>query len=193
MLTAENGWFHFAYGGARSDRYQDDYRLMLSEWWSINNKDDALAVFERLANGQEHSQAFEKQWLPKLAKLEKASTRWDPMTREMFDKKAFLNQYGIKAWDYGRAQSVLAFAYQAGYLSLKQAREQAMPLAKKVQTEFASWEAVGQSYLLGYLYWTENYDQYRQQSSLVGGLYNDPKSPWVVIPWNLDLNTQPLL
>ena len=59
----------------------------------------------------------------------------------------------MDGWDYSRALQVLGDCYLADYINLEECLDLSLPIAKKLQSAFTSWEELADSYIYGYAFW----------------------------------------
>ena len=59
-------------------------------------------------------------------------------------------EHGMDGWDYSRALQVLGDCYLADYINLEECLDLSLPIAKKLQSAFTSWEELADSYIYGY-------------------------------------------
>ena len=88
---------------------------------------------------------------------------------------------GIDGWDYSRALQILGDCYQAEYINLQECLDMSLPIARKLQETYDSWEGVAESYLYGYSFWKkelptdydsqERWDIYDELKSMEQGPY----------------------
>ena len=62
-------------------------------------------------------------------------------------------EHGMDGWDYSRALQVLGDCYLADYINLEECLDLSLPIAKKLQSAFTSWEELADSYIYGYAFW----------------------------------------
>ncbi|MRR34633.1 DUF1266 domain-containing protein [bacterium] len=67
-----------------------------------------------------------------------------------------------------------------------------MPAAAMLQRTFVSWKDLGENYLVGRQFWS--YGQTQRDGQLYQNVYRQllskSSSPWILIPWNLDLRVR---
>ena len=76
-----------------------------------------------------------------------------------------------------------------GYLTEDEAWDRIMPAARRLQRTFDSWKDLGENYLIGREFWSQeeterNGPLYRE---VYQHLLDDSASPWNRCAWNLDL------
>ncbi|TDC39016.1 DUF1266 domain-containing protein [Actinomadura sp. KC345] len=91
-------------------------------------------------------------------------------------------------WDYGRALMLYRWGHMVGWLTEEYCWERMLPLAIDIQRRYSSWRDMATCYLQGRLLWSggggKAQDEYER---LVEDLATEPRSPWNLVPWNLDL------
>ena len=92
------------------------------------------------------------------------------------------------AFDLVRYINLVDNGFCAHYLGEQESWDLIMPMAKKTQESFSSWQELGDNFLDGRAIWNGGPD--RSFSMTIGLLSNskDANSPWSK-PWNLDLGT----
>ncbi len=190
-LNQKNQMSHFDYGGSNRDITTAEAKQLLLEWWDITSKADAEAAVGELGQGKMHNAEFIQQYgnLFSISQPElELAARQDPFVNELISHKDNVVKHGIIAWDMVRAQWIIAIAYKAGYFTLDEARQLALPLAIKTQSTFSSWEEMANNHALGFYFWSQNPQQYEETKAIAEQLLTDSNSPWVVLDWNLNLS-----
>ena len=59
-------------------------------------------------------------------------------------------------WDYSRAEELLAHGYCVGWFNLGEYLGYAVPIGKKIQDRFGSWDEFGDDYVTNYMSWVAN-------------------------------------
>lgn len=199
ILTEANGERHDMLGGC--ERTPENIRVGnqgLSEWWGINSRADLLEALSWIENGG-HRRGFD-QTVSQLASAtpeQLADMRIRvagnaAATNELEVALKYGKRFGprsISGWDYSRYVFLCRRGYLGGYLTEDEAWRKIMPVAKLLQANFRSWEDLGDNYIGGREYWSltqtqkdgELFNASRQR------LLHDPESPWLRIPWNLNL------
>lgn len=173
-------------------------RKLLSEWWSVKNRDQLLAALKWL-QFQGHRADFdelgrkvdamnEQQYMAAEAALAADSDQLNSL-HIVRQNHQTLGRPGILAWDLVRYIAVCRWGYMAGYLSEREAWEYIMPAARRLQETFSSWQDLQKDYLIGREFWSA------EPTDVNGGrfriifhlLLQDPNSPWNVNPWTMNL------
>lgn len=177
-------------------RIADEKRLLI-KWWGVHNREDLLQVLSgQLTNGHNVSWMNFRKLLANKSPIDKGQvltlleSAADPdgvaVVKEHGDQ---LGERGLLAWDLCRYISLCRWGYQVGYLSEKEASERIIPVAKKLQKTYTSWEQLGKEYLIGRKFWSiKNYKEDENDSMKnLSFLLKSPKSPWVYLPWDTQL------
>jgi hypothetical protein len=91
-------------------------------------------------------------------------------------------------WDYGRALMLYRWGHMAGWLTEEYCWERMLPLAIDIQRRYASWHDMSTCYLQGRLLWSGGGGKAQAEyERLVEELATEPRSPWNLVPWDLDL------
>lgn len=199
VLTESNRGQHDLLGACqKTETNAAQQKRLLEQWWGDENRRDLLDSLKWVRN-EGHRKGFEKlgarvcSLSPEQLRALSEQTKDDPEARNQI--KIVLQHYralgdkGLKGWDYSRYVALCGWGYVAGYLSEKEAWDRIMPVARLLQKTFDSWEELGQNYLIGRAYWSlaqtrKSGDRYRRA---VEQLCSRPNSPWVKLPWDLDL------
>ncbi|WP_131736242.1 DUF1266 domain-containing protein [Actinomadura roseirufa] len=91
-------------------------------------------------------------------------------------------------WDYGRALMLYRWGHMVGWLTEEYCWERMLPLALDIQRRYTSWTDMATCYLQGRLLWSGGGGKAQAEyERLTVQLSTDPRSPWNLVPWNLDL------
>ena len=91
-------------------------------------------------------------------------------------------------WDYGRALMLYRWGHMVGWLTEEYCWERMLPLAIDIQRRYSSWRDMATCYLQGRLLWSGGGGKAQEEyERLVEDLATEPRSPWNLIPWDLDL------
>ncbi|MDZ4199895.1 MAG: DUF1266 domain-containing protein, partial [Kiritimatiellia bacterium] len=108
------------------------------------------------------------------------------------ENKQTLGDSGLLAWNLLLRVSWCRRAYRAGYLSEDEFWRHVMPVARLLQKSFDSWETMGRNYLHGFQYSAPKdfytTDTGRLRWLIFDRLLRDADSPWLQLPWDLDLS-----
>jgi hypothetical protein len=173
-------------------------KLVLSQWWDVNNRGDLLRTLEWL-QFEGHRTEFEELGRRVNALTERefisieAAADSNPQVAHQLDivhkHGRALGQKGILAWDVIRYISLCRWGYLAGYLSDTEAWDLIMPAALRLQQTFASWQDLQSDYLIGREFWSV--EQSESNGARYRAIYErflqDSSSPWNLNPWAMDL------
>lgn len=92
-------------------------------------------------------------------------------------------------WDYGRALMLYRWGHMVGWLTEEYCWERMLPLALDIQRRYTSWRDMATCYLQGRLLWSGGGGGKAQAEydRLIEQLAADQRSPWNLVPWDLDL------
>jgi len=166
--------------------------------WGITNREDVLRSFKFT-----QTEGYTKTFLEMGAYLEKTSEderrafiagyKDDPDVMNQIE--IVTNHYhllkgkGLLAWDLARCIALCRRAYTAGYLNREEAWAMIMPVARRMQSVFDSWEDMGNNYLLGRRFWSKTAADKGNPilEKQFKKLLEDQNSVWHTVPWKLDL------
>jgi hypothetical protein len=103
---------------------------------------------------------------------------------------SFCPKFGSKsilAWDFMRYISLCRWGYLAGFFSEREAWDEIMPAAVRLQQTFSSWQEMGWIFMVGREFWSPDDDQSVNTNYAFRLLLSEAWSPWRQLPWNLDL------
>lgn len=91
-------------------------------------------------------------------------------------------------WDYGQALMLYRWGRMVGWLTEEYCWERMLPLALDIQRRYSSWRDMAACYLQGRLLWSGGGGAAQAEyERLVEELATEPRSPWNLVPWDLDL------
>jgi hypothetical protein len=181
-----------------------EWKDVLKDWWSIDNRESLLENLEWLQN-EGHSAKFEtfKEIITTIktvpgptvvrAEYEEAIKN----NEEFKDKIAvvaryneFLGDKSLYGWDAARYICLCRWGFICGYLTEDEAWEKIMSATRFIQKTFDSWEDLGTNYLIGREFWSpKNEDRYIFEDTYMR-LLEMPGSPWKQLPWDLPLGEE---
>ena len=166
LLVQSNGDSHELLG-SRPPSDQPWARYALSQWWNIKNQQQAIDTLD---------------WLEETGhrKFYQRKERWPRQQRKPLEL--------YLAWDYCRLVWVAGVSSIAGYLTEDEAWKRIMPVARAIQTNYSSWQEMGEDYLRGRELWLGKRDPKFDQVFRVLTNPTDPTSPWNKNKWNTDLS-----
>lgn len=170
ILTELNGWDYNRFAGLPAN---DTTRQMeiasLEEWWGVTDRASAEETLDWIMTGGHRAQfAEDMAYLdacgmgdaPDKAAFirENLSVQSDDEVATYVSWYAAYEEFGentIAGWDYCRALNLMSFYYLAGYYTEEEALNGSLAIAQQVQPMFDSWDALVDSYMIGYEYWAE--------------------------------------
>jgi hypothetical protein len=199
LLTYRNGQrLDMLSSGARSDSNVAEVRQILHDWWGIDDRADLLRVLEHLdreghrATFQRHGQSLLGMPVGRYRMALLAARDQPEVARRMKLCREYYPRYRLNSlvgWDYCRYIMLCRWGYTLGFLTEEEAWARIMPAARKIQHGFGSWVEVGQDYLVGREFWSQ------EETERTGQIYRDiqawlvrePRSPWNQLSWRMEL------
>lgn len=185
----------------------DAVRQGIAESWGVVDRATMLrTLYDLLAHG--HREAYGDQvvgWSQMTAaeaaayeKMLRGSARGDSDSAELLRqfRRVRADERGIRrtdflAWDFVRAAMLARAGASVGFLSEGEAEDFFLMIADELRAHYSSWEALGESFLLGRWYWsaeqgaaersTDLHDRNRQEVLL------GTDGPWRAVPWDMPL------
>ena len=99
-----------------------------------------------------------------------------------------LRRTSILAWDLCRAITTARRCHAVGFLPRDETWEIIQRSARRLQAAYASWEELGEDYLLGYRFFDPEQKSGAGHAPFVALLRTLPQSPWRTIPWKTPLD-----
>ncbi len=176
----------------RDRDHTENCRQMLRDSWSVHNHDELLAELHQLATTGHRSN--EAAMGEQLAGMDDSSYSAYVVANSKDEKKLALCRAAYQKWqertglafDLCRYVDLVDNGYSAGYLRKPEVWNLLLPMARKAQESFASWQELADNFLDGREIWAgQRNPRYEAVAHL---LLNpkDPNSPWQ-LPWNTDL------
>lgn len=201
--TEYNKGSHYDLGvNARTPENTEKILSGLARGWSIFNRNDLLDSLGWLETGG-HRAGFNEivHWLDdadpeaRAQNLHLADADEKTSNRVAFvmSHKDALNGKSIDAWDFARYVNLCRWGYHTGFLTEGEAWGLIMPIARDIQTTYASWDEYGRAFLVGREFWSpkEMIKSGPYSRRIHTRLVTEPDSPWMRIAWNTDLTPQP--
>ncbi len=201
VLAEVNRHRHDMLAGSEPTPEQFDLaKQSLSRWWGIECREDLFRSLKWIEEGG-HRQHFEEMgsYLPTIARTEEQYNKMiaqidDPELKNAWNVVLrnwhYLGKKSLLGWDYSRYIYLCRRGYLLGFISEEEAWKLIMPIAQLLQQTFDSWEQLGENYLIGREFWsyarTKENGWYFLQA--FEKLLADSTSPWVTIPWDLELD-----
>ena len=171
ILTEINGGDYNRFAGTpANDDSMAVNKQSLEEWWSVTDRASADETLDWiLTEGHrtgfaDNMKSLEESGIGQVSAEERVSyilENFDVSQEEAqgyADNYAVYEQYGehaLDGWDYCRAMNLMSFYYLAGYYTEEEALNKSLEIAQTMQPLFESWDALIESYMLGYEYWAE--------------------------------------
>lgn len=183
----------------------DDEAMILRDWWGVTGATSAAETLEWLKY-EGHSRSFSDLYesLTQLAQNEDqyqiVKTRMlkeDTESVEGQKRLAFALDFIWKnkekfkgkklyAWDYMRMANVARWSYSAGYITEETAWQYMYYGSVKLQKTYASWEELGEHYILGRTFWNGS-TNHSDISYGIRWLSTNVSSPWKTNDWYMIL------
>ncbi len=170
ILTELNGWDYNRFAGLPANDTSRQIEIAsLEEWWDVTDRASAEETLDWILTEGHRTQFAEDMEDLKAMGMGDASDKTafikENLTVQSDDEAAmFVNWYAayeefgdnaIAGWDYCRALNLMSFYYLAGYYTEEEALNGSLAIAQQVQPMFDSWDALVDSYMIGYEYWAE--------------------------------------
>ena len=177
-------------------------RKSLADSWGVTTRQEMDDMIDSLVIGRHNPQFLEKAGEYGITEMSRGEFEKELKTvddrelviffRNMFDAYQAFGEKAILGWDLSRATQLCAYGYIAGFYTYDEAVDKALPIGRKIQNDFASWDDFFASYMYGYLYWSEDdiddpKSDYAQRVKILQDLKADKKSP-LNLAWRLDLS-----
>lgn len=187
VLTEMNGGFHTDFGGWGANEHTAPWcKNTLKDFYGIEDK----ASFDDMVKwllGEGHS-AEARAIATSLGPDPRMD---DPKSSLVRANRAQIDRAGLVAWDVGRLVAVVGWGKWAGFATENDATQILLVAAARTQKAYDSWQAFGQAYELGRLFWSGG-KQNDATARALQKLMTDPKSPWLTLPWGLALGVEML-
>ena len=184
--------------GPVTDEIRRANQAMLAEWWEVKSREDFLATLAWIENGGHRKEFRELRW-----RLE--SVPVEHLMREIFKDQKDIRGLGrrfvvaqvlrasrrkgldIAAWDFGRYINLCRWGYLSGYVTEQEAWARILPVARFLQSSFASWDEFADDYFLGRAFWSV--DQAENTGDLHRKAYRDliAQGKWTQESWSSSL------
>lgn len=198
LLTARNGEKHDTLGGMTLTPKTVKYcKTILNDWWGVQTREELLSTLNDLDEsghragfinlGQQVSMLSEKaysSWVQQLVKNPEALNSVK-IARKYYPLLGA--RKSLVAWDYARYISLCRWGYVAGLLSEQEAWQKIMPAAQRIQDAYDSWQELGENYIIGIAFWSDDQAERERCDYALSQLLTDEASPWTTLPWKLTL------
>ena len=184
VLTEMNSGHHDALGGwGRTSTRVHGARTRCRDFYGVDTREDFVQTTTWLATEGHTADAratVARLGAPHLAHLD------DPKQSLARAYRAEIDRVGLLAWDIGRYVAVVGWGAWAGFVAQEEAWRMLLVAAFRVQNAYDSWQSFGAAYELGRRFWSGNQPNEATGRALAK-LFTDPRSPWLTLPWNIDL------
>jgi len=200
LFSQNHQGFNSLAGAELTEAFRKKQReKLLPNSWDVNDRKTLLAQLKILVH-QGHNTRWEG--MKKVSNSDQLllSFKRDWNNAQDYDNAVELvrehgpefGERGILAWDYCRYICLCRWGYQAGYLSESEAWQLMMPIAKRLQELYTSWEQMANEYLIGRDFWWHG-KSLREAPNLLlikQRLLRDPDSPWMQLPWKTAIESK---
>jgi len=173
------------------EKFWPDVQATLNEYWQVHSgKDCRQLLYWMAGQGQRYAWQSDVAWLQQADESDRKV--WRSELPEGYDAYADLltdlepgNQLDVAAWDWVRMADLALAGYLAGYLNQTEWRTFALVALWLLRSQYTSWQALAESYLLGYQLWQTQTDftlspELEQTWEL---LLESPFSPFQQLDW----------
>ncbi len=200
-LFAMNGHgLHSLSGRAPTEANKLSKRQSLTQSWGITSRADLLNQLKELNNGGGHDSLWQSYLRVKRGEIQPEQAKdvaTDLLRGQFKERMAVIDEYGdavgdrgLCAWDLCRYINLVRWGYLIGFVSEKEAYSLMMPVAKKLQQKYSSWEQMNEEYLIGRRFWS--YKEWKNDIARTNRttklLLTQKTSPWVTLPWKANLD-----
>lgn len=180
-------------------------RNILSSWWGINSRSEAIETLDYLARGsfdqvatyifkafsftsEEQGRQYLIDAIPTADMLNRAFPYLDNLRQSyeglkrsgVITRESDLVRIGVLGWDAGRLNFVARLSLEQGYITQEECQSAIEHAYKMVCGHFDSWRDYGMSYAIGRALYAGNSDI----CPLIEELLTNPKSPWTYVSWH---------
>lgn len=198
LTRINNDRFDVLGGGDTSDKQINGNMRSLQNSWGIKDKRTLMQSLKWLERGGDREEfdrmgarisAADPDQIERLYEVYERDPNQTHRVDIMLTHYVGLGDKGLLGWDYSRYVNLCSKGYAVGYLTEDQAWNLILPIAKTLQNTFDSWEDLGANYLIGREYWSLEYttSEGDEFQDALDWLCAAPDSPWVTLPWDLDL------
>jgi Protein of unknown function (DUF1266) len=182
---------------------EGDRKNILTQWWDINSKQDALTtiqyllqegyseLFPIIADAFEDKKGNYAQILEERApaeKLDKAIMLFRNLRNandELIKEKIIttpgdIKKIGISGWDFGRCAFIARLCYEEGHINLQECKHYLEASLQALKKQCSSWEQYTKSYIIGRAMWSS--DSNSGMAVIARNLLTNPKSPLLTNP-----------
>lgn len=162
-------------------------RFILRRWWGVAG---AQRLRETMTWLEEEGHRTEFREIHRLlAPVAAGRATIDPEAntatlRFIVDHHGRFKNGDLVAWDFARLINVARFGFSAGYLPEVDAWQIITRAARRLASEYDSWQELSDNYVLGLRYWQDGAQPDPFFLEAATWLASDPASPWRTVPWS---------
>ena len=181
---------------------------LLSDWWGIDERDEALETFDFLENKvyayyfptvceawrADTDEEREEIILSAMTTDEDAEKAYEQTNNlliaidkmkalKLIESEADVEKIGVTGWDAGRLAFMARLCFDAGYITEAEAWRYIDAAYKMAHQRFRSWDEFAKSYVLGRFIWADD-ESNEFIKQIADDLINKPHSPWKKVPWD---------
>ena len=140
-------------------KFWPDVQATLNEYWQVHSAKDCKQLLYWMAGqGQRYAWQLDVIWLHQASETDRDI--WRSELPDGYEDYANLladlepsSQLDVAAWDWVRMADLAFAGYLAGYLTQAEWRTFALMALWLLRSQYSSWQALSESYLLGYKLW----------------------------------------
>ena len=198
----QHEWLH---GDAPDDVVPDAVRAVLESGWGIAGRDDLLQTLEWLET-EGHRKEYERirELFERKGEFKSDASeliRDEPWAQGFSAEEmmAFRNQAtgmlsfwkthrSLLGWDLCRAIWLCRWGSAVGFMTEEEAWQRIFGYAGQLQQSFGSWQELGENYLAGFNFWSDEDDDSHVRDALkVLSDTTHENSPWKMTSWSTPL------
>lgn len=141
-----------------------DVQATLNEYWQVHSGKDCRQLLYWLAGqGQRYAWQLDVAWLQQADETDREVWRTElpedsAAYAELLSNLEPATQLDVAAWDWVRMADLALAGYLAGYLTQTEWRTFSLMALWLLRSQYASWQDLAKSYLLGYKLWQTQTD-----------------------------------
>lgn len=194
LLIAANQGDPNCLGGIRPGEAKD-YRKILEKWWGITDHQTAIETMTDLLDNGMRARFGRTM---ELFEIYRRQVPIEPTDKRLTNNDVLYphwkqrGQNALLGWDLCRAILVTSWCHVCGYISMAEMMRIALRAGNMLQKNFASWDEVMNSYLLGFFYWVDPHTaEEKRRYKLRAYLYKTmrgPRGPFAVVAFKQTLS-----
>ncbi|GLR62607.1 YbeU/YbeR family protein [Marinospirillum insulare] len=173
------------------EKFWPDVQATLNEYWQVHSgKDCRQLLYWMAGQGQRYAWQLDAAWLQQAEESDRQV--WRSELPEGYEDYANVltqlepgSQLDVAAWDWVRMADLAFAGYLAGYLTQAEWRTFGLVALWLLRSQYTSWQALANSYLLGYQLW-QTQTEYTLSPELEHTwelLLESPFSPFQQLDW----------